>query len=225
VAQSPHAVVAGKAVRAVRGDHEHRQVRERLGQRRQELERRLVGPVEVVEDEQHGAVGREVRERREDGLDERRAVGRRSRRAELGQDHRQMWRERAEPVERVRVGAQPRAKRGDKRAVGRGAGLHGRARQDQRVGLALGEPGDQPRLADAGVAADEQDAAGAAARAVERRAEPRELCVAPDQGSTLWHGRSLGTLRPVRGEVRHTHREIRQSHGWRGATAPVASPP
>src|SRR3954462_15305566 len=104
-----------------------------------------------------------------------------------------MWRQRAEPVERAWVGAQPRAERRDERAVGRGAGLRGRARQDQRVGLPLGERGDQARLADAGVAADEQDAAVAAARAVERLAEPRELCVAANESSTLWHGLSLRT--------------------------------
>ena len=83
VAQPPHAVVARQPVGAVGGDHEHRQLAERLGERGQQLERRLVGPLQVVEHDERVPLGGDVGERAADRLEQRRAVGgrRRARRA------------------------------------------------------------------------------------------------------------------------------------------------
>src|SRR5204862_4791170 len=100
-----------------------------------------------------------------------------------------------------------------------------RALQHERVGLVARQLSDQARLADAGVAAEHHDAPGPLPRAVERRAEPCELRAPADEGSTGRHVRSLGTAPPPMCEVRHTYREIRQSHRWRGAAADVRSPP
>ena len=64
VAQAPDAVVAREPVGAVGGDHQHRQLAERLGERGQQLERRLVGPLQVVEDDQRVPLGGDPRRRR-----------------------------------------------------------------------------------------------------------------------------------------------------------------
>ena len=90
VAQAPHAVVAREPVGAVGGDHQHRQLAERLGERRQQLERRLVGPLQVVEDDQRVPLGGDGGERAADRLEQRRAIGGRRGRSELGQQQREL---------------------------------------------------------------------------------------------------------------------------------------
>jgi len=52
-----------------------------------------------------------------------------------------------------------------------------------------------------------------------------QVRLASDEGSATWHARSLRTPQAVRGEVRHTWCEIRQSHGRRAAAPLVPSLP
>ena len=102
VAQAPHAVVAREPVGAVGGDHQHRQLAERLGERGQQLERRLVGPLQVVEDDQRVPLRGDVGERAAHRLEQRRAIRGRRGIAELGQQQRELGAQRA---------ADPRARR------------------------------------------------------------------------------------------------------------------
>ena len=197
VAQPADAVVARQAIGAIGADHEHGEVAERLRERCEQLERRLVGPVQVVEDHQHGLIGSEAIERVADRLDERRAVRARGRLSQLGQEHRQVRHQRRGRVQGSGPGAQAGAQRGDNGPVGRAARVAGCAAEHERVGLASDDLGDQAALADARVAADEDDAAGAVAGALHRGGQLRQLGVAPEESPTVRHGPSLGAVRPV----------------------------
>jgi hypothetical protein len=179
--------------------------------------------VQVVEDHQHGLIGSEAIERAADRLDQRRTVRGRGRRPELGQEHRQVPHQRRGRVEGPGPGAQARAQRGDHRPVGRAARLAGCAAENERVVFASDQLGDQAALADACVAADEDDAAGAAARALHRGDQLRQLSVASEEGPTGRHGPSLRAVRPRWTEIRHADREIRQSHGCPAIRPDVAS--
>ena len=110
-------MVARQAVRAVGGDHQHAQLRERLPQRAEQLERRPVGPLEVVEDDERAAVPRQPFERAADGLEQRRAVRGRSGLSELRQDEREVRDQRAAAGEAVALGAEVGAQRADHGAV------------------------------------------------------------------------------------------------------------
>jgi hypothetical protein len=94
-------------------------------------------------------------------------------------------------VEALRPGAQAGAQRSDDRPVGRAAGLARCAAEHERVVLARAQRGDQAGLADARVAADEDDAAGAAAGALHRGDELRQLGVASEKAPTGRHRPSL----------------------------------
>ena len=72
VAQAADPVGAREAVGAVGGDHEQRQLTQRLGERGQDLQRRLVGPLQVVEEDDGVALGRDRGERRAQRLEQRR---------------------------------------------------------------------------------------------------------------------------------------------------------
>ena len=169
VAQPPDAVVARQSVGAVDGEHQHRQLGDRLGQRREQLEGRLVGPVQVVEHEHDRLFAREVRQRAADRLHQRRLVGLGGGRSELGQDHRQVRQQRPGPVERARVGAQPRAQRRDDGAVGSGADRAGDAAEDERVGSRRASSAIRRVLPTPASPLTEQDAAGSLARALQWR--------------------------------------------------------
>ncbi len=181
VAQPAQPVVAGEAVGAVGGDDEDAGAGERLGERRQELERRLVGAVQVVEHDEDRRVPGEMGQGAADRLEERRPVGRGGGDAELGQDHREVRSERPAARERVRFGPQAVAQRGDDRPVRRAAAVARRADQHERVAAACGELGRQPRLADARLAGEQDEAAAAGAGAVECRDEALELAVPTDE--------------------------------------------
>jgi hypothetical protein len=90
VAQPPDPVIAREPVGAVGRDRQHRQLAERLGERRQQLERRLVGPLEVVEHEERTALGSDVRQGAPDRLAQRRAIRRRCGIPELGEQAREL---------------------------------------------------------------------------------------------------------------------------------------
>ena len=186
VAQPPHAVVAREPVGAVGGDHQHRQLAERLGERGQQLERRLVGPLEVVEDDQRVPLRGDAGERAADRLEQRRAVGRRRRRAELGQQQRELRAQRARLRELGRVRAQVAAQRGHHRAVGSGAALGRRAAQDARRPSRrrdLPRAASCPRRPRRSAARSSRGRARACSSA---RLEPLALCLPTDQPRHSW---------------------------------------
>jgi hypothetical protein len=109
-------VVAREAVGAVGAQQHQRQLVERRREAREQLERRLVGPLEVVEDDERGLA--DLGQRGADRLEDRRAVARRGLLAELGQQQREVRAERPQPREGAGPEAQVRAQGGDDRAVG-----------------------------------------------------------------------------------------------------------
>jgi hypothetical protein len=120
VAQPAQPVVAREAVGAVGGDDEDRHLRQRGPQRRQQLERRFVGPLEVVEDDDGGPLGAEVDQGAAHRLEDRRPFGPLGGVAELGQQQGEVGKERTAARQRLRIDAQPRSQCLDDRAVGHG---------------------------------------------------------------------------------------------------------
>jgi len=158
-------------VGAVRRDDEQRHRAQRQRQRGEQLERRLVGPLQVVEQDRGGPLGDHPREPAADRLHERRAVGAGAPLAELREEHGEMGAQRPAAVEAARDGAQVLPERSDDRPV---RGLRGRrgAAQQPRPAIAerlLGQPG----LADARLPGEEKQAAASGDRALERGAQPR----------------------------------------------------
>ena len=197
VAQAAQAVAARQPVGAVAADDQQPARGDRLRERRQHLQRGLVGPLQVVE--QHERVA-EARERAAQRLEQRRAVGLRGRLAELGQQPREMGAQRPAGVQALRVRAQMRAQGGDERPVRRRAALRGGAAQDGRV-RAPGQLGGQPGLAGTGLAGEQHDRAAAVARGAQQRLEPLELRPPADQLAR--HRASLRAARAAVGEIRH----------------------
>jgi hypothetical protein len=109
-------VVAREAVGPVGRDHEQGQPADRLRERRQEVERGLVGPLEVVEHDQRAVLGH-AREGRMHGLEQRRAVAHGGGLPDLGQDQRKVIPKRPEGRQAARPFAQVRAQDGGDRAV------------------------------------------------------------------------------------------------------------
>ena len=178
VAQPAQRVVARQAVGAVGAQQHQRQLVERRREAREQLERRLVGPLQVVEHDERGLA--ELGERGADRLEDRRAVARRGLLAELGEQQREVRAERPQPREGAGPEAQVRAQGGDDRAVGGdGAGAR-RAAQHEHARGGAGLVGEA-RLADAGLAGEEQQRARAAARALDGLAQLGELGVAAEE--------------------------------------------
>ncbi len=86
VAQPAQGVVAGEPVGSVGGDDHDRHLPDRRGKRREQLQARLVGPLQVIEDDQRLPAAREVGKSAAHGLEDRRTVALASRLAELGQE-------------------------------------------------------------------------------------------------------------------------------------------
>ena len=208
-AQPAQRVAAADLVGAVRGDDQDRQLAQRRGERREQLERRAVRPLQVVEQHERG---RERRQRAADRLEHRRAVARGGGWAELGQQHREVLAQRPAAVERRRLAAQAPAQRGHDRPVGRrarrlgGAAQHGRAAQ-----RSLG----QVRLARARLPGEQHERATARERVDDGIREPGELALAADERRVL-HGRestgsALGRPLPRRRPGRGARRRCRRS--------------
>ena len=107
VPDAPQHVVAGQAVRAVGGHEQQRQPGQRLGERGKKLERRVVGPLEVVEHHDQRLVpAGGLLEGTAQTLEQRRSVAGLRGRPQLGQEQCQMRLEGATAVEAVRVRAQ-----------------------------------------------------------------------------------------------------------------------
>ena len=139
---------------------------ERLGERGEQLERGLVGPLQVVEhDERRRAPGRCCAKAQLHRLEQRRPVARRRRIAELGQQQREVRPQRAEPVEAVR------ARRAGRRAARRRSGRRAPRRRGSRGPTAPARPTPPATssarrvLPDAGLAGEEDQRARRRARA------------------------------------------------------------
>ena len=200
-ARRPAQIVEGGGQRlrlfavAVRGGDEEAVVAQGARDAMQEEQRRAVGPLEVLERQHDRLARRGTAEKRRDRLDERDP-------RVLGIDHRRRGRAgvatqpRHDVTETARCGTDRRqhvaaiaadgVRRDDvlPRREGRRAVA---ARRDQGLDAARARRADQlfdePRLADAGLAGDERDAAAAGQQVVERRRQPRRLGASPDQFS------------------------------------------
>jgi hypothetical protein len=126
-------LVAVELVVAVAGEHEHRNRREARGEQRDHVERRLIGPVHVLEDQHSGRAAKLCDQRRRDLV--------------------RSWRPRDELLQLTagRLGDVQQRSQRTRRAQGLA-----RAPQDARGrSLLLAERAQERRLADAGLAADE----------------------------------------------------------------------
>ena len=206
-------------VRPVGRDDQQRLGRERGGEEAEERARRRVGPVQVLDHQQHGGLARQPVEHREQRLEDPRLVARAAlvpadRGGEPGQQRGQLGPDVVgERVEhRVRV-AHQRAQRGDQRGVGQLAlaELDALAAQHARAvgGRARLELGDEPALADARLADHEGERRLPARRIGERGLELRELQRAahdPLRGDAGGHhdggSQSARAARPRTGGVR-----------------------
>jgi hypothetical protein len=161
-----------------------------------ELERRLVGPVQVVEDDEQRRRAGDLGEQRRDGVEEaeplgaelphvQRARGAVRRRAELRQHDAQLTGARAEPAgERGERGAaRPAAQHLHDRLIGRDPLLVEAPVEDDRAVAVrvVGELGGEPRLSDARVPGEHDEPAGAARAAAPRVVEARRLGRAADE--------------------------------------------
>ena len=192
VAHAPDPVVAREPVGAVGRDHEHRHLPERLGERGQQLERRRVRPLQVVEDDQRVPLRGDVGEDAANRLEQRRTIGGRGGFPELRQQQRQLGAQRAAVLEPRRVRAQVAAQCGDDGAVRRGAALAWRTTQQDGVRSGR-DIRREPALAHARLAAQEHDRALPEGRALQRVLEPGQLRVPADEPGTRGHARSLIT--------------------------------
>ena len=168
-------------------------------QRRHELERGAVGPVQVLDGEQHGRLGGQpveqgAQEPEQAGLGMRlagahvlRARASQRCRAQLGREPRQLVACPSEQLvedRRIELAGEP-PQRGGQRRVGQLARAEGHAVATQHARPALDGPAlelaQQSRLADAGLAGHERGGRRAALGPLECRLEPRELRGAADE--------------------------------------------
>jgi hypothetical protein len=199
-------MAAVQLVGAVREDHEHGLAAEAPGEEGQERAGRTVGPVDVLQRKDDRTALAEALEQREQRLEEP-ALGRAAlivadrlrgsvaAGGELGDERRQLGAgRRAEPVEHRIAGAGERAQRADERRVGQLAlaQLNGVPADDDRVLLVAGaalELGQEPALADAGLAGDEGERRLALLGLAQGRLQLGELVRPADQASARDAGR------------------------------------
>jgi hypothetical protein len=191
VAKAPQRVIPRQAVAAVRGDHQERQPLDRRGEPGEQLEGGVVGPLEVVEDEERRAVVGDLRERASHRLEQRGPVTGRRGAAELGQDQREVRAQRAQAGEAVRAELQVGPQRGGDRAVRRRGPLAGAAAQDQAARV-LGQLVGEARLAHPRLAREQEDGAAPEPRPLHRAREPLALGRPADERAAIEHRRSVG---------------------------------
>ncbi len=163
---APQRMRAVQLVRAI-GQHEiHARVAQAAHEQRDEVERRAIGPVEVLEDEHERPVGAEADDRAEDQLEQLRGLDRpvveRRAAVELGDEPPELGAGRAEQAleRRVVLLERQRAQRLDERRERHAlAELDAAADEHPRAVLGRAPPRllEQPRLAHAGLAADQDD--------------------------------------------------------------------
>jgi hypothetical protein len=203
-------VLAVQLVAAVGADEQQALVAQAAQQRGEELERRAVGPVDVLDGEEHRRLGGEAVQQRPQQSEEARLRDRvagprdtlggllgRMADAQLGQQPAEVAGPGADQLleGRRRQLAREAAERGGDRRVGEPVGAEGQAvaAQDARAALdreAL-ELAQQPRLADARLAAHEDGGRRAVRGPVQRRPETLELRGAADELGARdagWHG-------------------------------------
>jgi hypothetical protein len=155
---------------AAEGQREHQPlVAQAPEQEGEQVERRPVGPVHVVDREHDRVRGRRLAQRVEHGHEHRDAGSAAPRGVlELGRGARRQWTERGQ-----RLGDR------QQRHVGV-AQVRAAAEQDLRPGVLRvgGELGEQPRLPDAGLAADEHGRCATAGRSLVRRPHLGDLALA-----------------------------------------------
>jgi hypothetical protein len=197
--ERPQRMAAVQLVAAIRAHDEQALVAQAAQQRGQELERRAVGPLQVVDHEDHRPVGGELVEQaakqaEQAGLGQRLAgcgqavrAGRQRVGAQLGQQTRELGAVGAhEVVERLRPQlAHQAAQRAGDRRVRQLAGAEGHAVAAQHVRPRRGRQAlqlaQQTRLADARLARYEHGCRIAGRRALEGAAERRQLVGAADE--------------------------------------------
>jgi hypothetical protein len=129
-------VVAREPTGAIGGDREHRQLAERIRERGQELERRLVRPLQVVEHNERVALRGDVGEGAADRLEQHRPIRGRRGFPELGQQQRKLGAQRAAAGEAVAFGAPVAPERSHDRTLRSAGAVARRAAQDHRVRVA-----------------------------------------------------------------------------------------
>ena len=184
--QRPQRVAAVQLVGAVGRDHEHPLDGQAAREERERLARRPVGPVQVLDHEQHRALAPERVEQRQQALEQPRLAALRAVRPGSGDPGQQRRHGGADRLrQRGVAGACERPQRGDEREVRQlaVAEVDGLARQHERapISRALGELGEQPRLPDARLARHERERRPAGFRVGERAVERRQLAGAADQ--------------------------------------------
>ena len=238
----PQRMAAVQLVAAVGADHEDVLAAQRAGEEDEEVARRAVGPVEVLDDEDGGVVAAEAVEQGEQRLEEPRlrgdladVGGRRLRAAELGQELGEVVAAGAEGVEDGVAGAHERAQRGDDRRVGQlaGAELDALAEEDARAAVrgARRELVDEAGLAHARLAGDEGEVGDPAPRLLQQVRQLGELRLTADEpvaGHACGHMRSIRAhaagrrilwRRPRRSRAGRAGRRARRG-GGRGVAAP-----
>lgn len=168
----------------------------------EQLARGLVGPVDVLDDEQQRSPSSEIRQRCVDRLDEPGPVGvAAGAQAEPRDDRGQPGVRRDELVHEVPLPGVEGGEHLDERQVGQARADLADAVADEHpaVGGRVDEAPDQGRLADAGVAAEQHGAAGAGPP--ERGGQPGQLTVSSDQlgRGHRGHGFDHGTGHGCRG--------------------------
>ena len=223
------------------GAEEHRAPRlRRPDQVAQQLQRRAVGPLQVVEHEQQRRAGGDLRQQRGErveqplALDARLGLDRRAprRRAELGQQRREVGGARAEPLGGAgqRGAARPAAQHLEHRLVGAGAGLVEAPEEDDRA-VAVDrarELGRQARLADPRVAGEQDEAPLVADRRVPRLVQGAERLLAADERVPRRRGLERGRQRAGREAGRRGRlgrRARRRAAAARGAPSPRGRAP
>ena len=145
-------------VGAIGAHDKDRELAQRIGERAEQLESGVVGPLQVVEQDHRGRTGRDRRQRAAQRLEQRGAVALRDRGPELGQQQGEMALQRAARGQRPRRSTQVAAQRAQHRAIGQRRRRARRAAQRQRLARRRDLLG-QARLADPGLAGQQHQRA------------------------------------------------------------------
>jgi hypothetical protein len=195
-AHAAELVPARHLVAAVGAKDQHRCRLERPVQLQQQLGGGGVDPLEVVKEHHGGPLARELLEEVGDRLEQGRLVGVGGRRAELGEDQREMPRQRPGTGQAVGDRALVAAERRDHRRVGSDRPLVGGAAQHEPA--VPGEGGLHQRgLAHAAFPGDQEDPAVAACGGRDGAVERGALPLPADELHRPWHGsQCTATTRP-----------------------------
>jgi hypothetical protein len=178
-AHATHRMAARDLVAAIGAEQEQRLALERPGQRGQQLQGRVVGPVQIIEEDNGGRAPGDRGKGPAQRLEEGRAVALRGRRPKLGEQAGEVAGERGADQQRGLI-AQPGAQRGGDRAIRDGTLNDRLATED--VEVSGGERFiDEPRLADARLARQQQQAALTIVERGQRRRQHAQFAFAPHE--------------------------------------------